>query len=54
MKRFIMRISEFIDTPVRQLLLGSQMRGNLLVSMLHFSGHRYKQVDEGRSHMLYF
>lgn len=31
----IFRISEFIDTPVRQLSLGQRMRGDLVAAMLH-------------------
>lgn len=31
----IFKISEFIDTPVRQLSLGQRMRGDLVAAMLH-------------------
>jgi ABC-2 type transport system ATP-binding protein len=31
----VLKLSEFIDTPVRQLSLGQRMRGDLAASMLH-------------------
>ncbi len=34
----ILNISEFMDTPVRQLSLGQRMRGDLVAAMLHSPG----------------
>ncbi len=34
----ILNISEFLDTPVRQLSLGQRMRGDLVAAMLHSPG----------------
>ena len=31
----VLKLDEFIDTPVRQLSLGQRMRGDLAASMLH-------------------